>query len=132
LGCGCRGDFGDLVVGHARQASQHVFEVSVGIDAPPAATFDDSVNDGSAFSGIGIAHEEPVLFSKSGWTNSIFQEVVVDSHIEAIIYRTLRKWRSIPLPSILRLLVPIFATTKLNEHHSSPPSHRFPFPPSKS
>ncbi len=56
------GDFRDLMVGHAREASQDIAEVGVGIETPAAATFDDGVNDGAAFAGFGVADEEPVLF----------------------------------------------------------------------
>jgi hypothetical protein len=68
------------MIGHFGQASQHVLKVSVGIDTPAAAAFDDGVNDGSAISGIRIAHEEPVLFSQSRRADGIFHQVVVDLH----------------------------------------------------
>jgi hypothetical protein len=61
FGPGFRGYFGDLVVGHFGQASQDVLEVSAGINGPAPAAFDEGVNDRAAFSGIGLAHEKPVL-----------------------------------------------------------------------
>src|SRR5206468_3198572 len=78
FGPGCGRDPGDLVVGHIGQASQHVFEIGVGINAPATAGFDDGVNNCSALAGIRVAHEEPVLFSKGSRTNGIFHQVVVD------------------------------------------------------
>ncbi len=54
------------MVGHFGQAGQHVFEIAVGINAPTPAAFDHGVKDGSAFSSIGVAHEEPVLFPHCG------------------------------------------------------------------
>jgi hypothetical protein len=55
-------DLRDLFVGHLGQPGEHVFEVGVRIDASAATAFDEGVNNSAALSGIGIAHEEPVLF----------------------------------------------------------------------
>src|ERR1700735_2156301 len=66
------------MVCHFWQAGEHILDVGVGINAATPAAFDDGVNDGSTLTGIGIAHEKPVLFSESGWPNGIFHKVVVD------------------------------------------------------
>ena len=67
----------DLPVGHRGKPGEHVAQVGVGIDAAAAATLDNGVKDGAALAGIGIAEEQPVLFSKSGRPNGVFHEVVV-------------------------------------------------------
>ena len=67
----------DLPVGHRGEPGEHVTQVGVGIDAAAAATLDDGVKDGAALAGIGIAQEQPVLFSKSGRPNGVFHEVIV-------------------------------------------------------
>jgi len=54
-------DFGDLAVGHVRQACEDFPEIRVRIKAASPAAFDDSVNDGAALSGLGIADKQPVL-----------------------------------------------------------------------
>ena len=68
----------DLPVGHRGEPGEHVAQVGVGIDAAAAATLDNGVEDGAALAGIGIAQEQPVLLSKSGRSNRVFHEVVVD------------------------------------------------------
>jgi len=41
-------------------------QVRIGIDSTTAAAFDDGVQDGAAFSGLGFANEQPVfLFMES-------------------------------------------------------------------
>lgn len=68
----------DLPVGHRGEPGEHVVEVGVGIDAAAAATLDDGVEDGAALAGIGIAEEQPVLFSQSGRPNGVLDEIIVD------------------------------------------------------
>ena len=58
-------DSGDLPVGHVRQTSEHIPQVSVRIDPAATAAFDDGVEDGAALAGIGFSEKEPVLFSNS-------------------------------------------------------------------
>ena len=53
--------FRDLAVGHLGQARKYVPQVSKGIPAPPAAAFNDRVNDGAAFTGLGVPDKQPVL-----------------------------------------------------------------------
>ena len=55
-----------------RQASQHVTKVSVRIEAAPPAAFDDGVDDGAAFTGLGIAHKEPVFLANGRGANGVF------------------------------------------------------------
>jgi hypothetical protein len=56
-----RDDFGDLAVGHVRQAGKHLAKISVGIESTAAAAFDDGVDDGAALAGLGVADEKPVF-----------------------------------------------------------------------
>jgi hypothetical protein len=57
-----RGEFGDVLVGVAGQAGQHIMEVGVGVDVLAAAGFYDCVEDGAFLSRPGCPDEEPVLF----------------------------------------------------------------------
>ena len=52
----------DLPVGHRGEPGEHVAQVSLGIDAAAAATFDNGVEDSATLAGIGIAEKEPVFF----------------------------------------------------------------------
>jgi hypothetical protein len=69
-------DLRDLFVGHAGQAREHVTQVSKGINVTAAATLDHGIEDGTAFSGVRIADEEPVLFSEGRGPYSVFYEVM--------------------------------------------------------
>src|ERR1019366_4164480 len=62
------------------QAGEDIFQVCVWVEAATTAAFDDGVNDGAAFSGSGITHEEPVFLADGGGANGIFHQVVVDLH----------------------------------------------------
>jgi hypothetical protein len=57
-----------------------VFEVSAGIKTAPSAAFDDGVNDGATFAGIGMAHEEPVLLTECRGPDGVFNQIIVDLH----------------------------------------------------
>ena len=59
---GCRRDFGDLMVGHFGQASQHVFETGIGINAATPAAFDNGIKDGTPW-------REPAM--ETGWSNGL-------------------------------------------------------------
>ena len=67
----------NLPVGHRGEPGEHVAQVGVGIDAAAAATLDNSVEDGAALAGIGIAEKQPVLFSESGRPNRVFYQIIV-------------------------------------------------------
>ena len=73
-----------MPVGHVRQTSEHIPEVSVRIDPAATAAFDDGVEDGAALAGIGFAEEEPVLFSDGSGPDRVFDQVVVDLAIVRI------------------------------------------------
>ncbi|MEI9999169.1 MAG: hypothetical protein WDO13_08335 [Verrucomicrobiota bacterium] len=55
-----------------------VAQVGEGIDSTTAATFDDGVEDGTAFAGLGFADEQPILFPKGGGGGSRFRPGLVD------------------------------------------------------
>lgn len=56
-----RGERCEIVaVGHARQAGEHVAQVSEWLDAVAQARDDNRVEDGAALSGFGVADEQPV------------------------------------------------------------------------
>jgi hypothetical protein len=67
----------DLPVGHGGKPGEHVAEIGIGIEAASAATLDDGVEDGAAVTGVGIAQEQPVLFSKGSWPNGVFDQVIM-------------------------------------------------------
>ena len=48
----------DLVVFHGGQATQHIGQVFLRIDAAAAATLNDGVDDGAAPAGVGMADEQ--------------------------------------------------------------------------
>ena len=68
----------DLPVGHRGEPGEDVAQVGVGIDAAAAATLDNSVEDGAALAGVGIAEKQPVLFSESGRPDGVFHQVIID------------------------------------------------------
>ena len=53
--------------------------------AAAAAAFDDGVEDGTAFAGLGFAEEQPVFLAQGGGTNGVFDQVVVD--LEATVVK---------------------------------------------
>lgn len=73
-----RGEVFHLPVGGGGQFGQHIAQVSVRIQTTPAAAFDEGVEDGAAFSGLGLAEEQPILFAQGRGPDGIFHEVIVD------------------------------------------------------
>ncbi len=71
-------EVGDLPVGGGGQAREDVTQVSVRIESATAAAFDDGVEDGRAFAGLGFTDEQPVLFAQGGGANGVFHEVLID------------------------------------------------------
>ena len=67
---GLRPGFGrevlDLPVGRRGQPGEHVAQVGERVEAAAAAAFDDGVEDGAAFAGLGFADEEPVFLADGG------------------------------------------------------------------
>src|SRR5262245_44504546 len=53
-------------------------QISVGFDTVVPATFDDRVNDRAALTRIGIPEEQPVLLSKSGRSDRVLNEVIIN------------------------------------------------------
>src|SRR4051794_27997659 len=75
LGPSLRSKVLDLVVGGLGQAGEHVTQVGEGVEAAPAAAFDDGVEDGPALAGLFGADEEPVLLAEGGGADGVFDEV---------------------------------------------------------
>ena len=48
---GLRGDLRDLVVGHVRQAGEHVPQIGIGVLPAAAAALDQRIDDGGALTG---------------------------------------------------------------------------------
>ena len=67
----------DLPVGHRGKPGEDVAQIGVGIDAAAAATLDNSVEDGAALAGVGIAEKQPVLFAESGRPDGVFHQVIM-------------------------------------------------------
>jgi hypothetical protein len=63
FGPGFRRHFRDLPVGHIGQTGEDFTQVSVRIEAAPAATFDDRADNRAALAGLGVADEQPVLLA---------------------------------------------------------------------
>jgi hypothetical protein len=70
-------DVFDLPIGHRGQAREDILKVTEGINAAPPAVFDDGVDDGAAFTGCGLAYEQPVFLAHGGGTYGIFDQIVV-------------------------------------------------------
>ncbi len=70
---------GEIVaIGHFRQASEDVAEVSKRILAVAAARDDERVDDRGALSGVGMTNEEPVLFADGRGANGVLDRVVIE------------------------------------------------------
>lgn len=67
-----------ILVGHARQTRQHIFEILARIDAQATAVLHHGVDDRGFFSRVLRSDEQPVLRSQLGGTDGVFDEVVVD------------------------------------------------------
>ena len=73
-----RGEVCYLPVGRMGQPGEDMAQIGIGIDSTTAAAFDDSVEDGAAFSGFGFTDEQPILFAEGGGANGVFDQVLVD------------------------------------------------------
>lgn len=73
-----RGEVWDLPVGGEGQPGQDMEQIGIRIESATTATFDDGVEDGATFPGLGFADEQPVLFAESGGADGIFDQVLVD------------------------------------------------------
>ena len=81
----------DLPVGRAGQPGEDVAQVGEGIDSATAAAFDDGVQDGAAFSGLGFADEQPVFLAEGRGANGILHQILVD--LDAPIFEVNAKER---------------------------------------
>ena len=73
-----RRDVWDLVVGHVRQAREHIADVLVRIDAAVATARDDRVDHSTPPAHILRADEQPVLLAHRRWANGVLTQVIVD------------------------------------------------------
>ncbi len=87
-----RRERGQVVAGcHLRQAGEHVAQVGEWILPVPLARDDDRVDDGGALAGVGMADEEPVLFSNRRRADGIFNQVVVQPRLTMLQMRGERR-----------------------------------------
>src|ERR1017187_132968 len=74
-GFGCKVFY--LPVGGRGEPGEDVTQVRIGIDSTTAAAFNDGVEDGAAFSGLGFADEEPILFAERRGPDGIFHKILI-------------------------------------------------------
>ena len=67
------------MIGHRGEAPEHIVEVGQRFDLMATAAFQDGVNHGGAWSGVGVANEQPVLGAEFGRADGLFGQVVVDA-----------------------------------------------------
>ena len=66
-----------VLVGHRREAIEHIGQIGFhGVTASSGA-FDESVNDGGSLAGGFAASKEPVLFANGGGPDAVLDPVVV-------------------------------------------------------
>ena len=58
---GFGGEVWDLPVGREGQPGQDVAQIGIRIESTTAARFNDGIEDGAAFPGLGFADEQPVF-----------------------------------------------------------------------
>ena len=63
-------------------------QVSIRIETAASAAFDDGVEDGAAFSGLGFADEQPISFSEGSRPDRIFHIIVIDLDASVIEVNT--------------------------------------------
>ena len=63
---------------------EHAFEVLFGADAVSLTTDYDRVDDRAAFARFWMADEQPVLLAQCGWTDRVFDQVVVDLKVASL------------------------------------------------
>ena len=65
------------MVGHLRQAREDIAQVLERIFPVALTRDDDGVDDGRALAGVGVPHEEPVLFSDARGSDGVLDQVGV-------------------------------------------------------
>jgi hypothetical protein len=68
-----------------------VAQVSIRIESTASAAFNDGIQDGATFAGLGFADEQPVLFAEGGWPDGIFHKILID--LDAPIFEVNAKER---------------------------------------
>ena len=72
------GQAGCITGFHGGKPGEHVFKVFLGIDAEATAVFYNGIKDGALLSRCFVADEQPVLGSKLGRANGVFDQVVAN------------------------------------------------------
>jgi hypothetical protein len=65
------------VIFHGGQATQHIGQVFLRINATAAATLNDGVDDRAAPASVGVADEQPALSTDHRWPHIIFHVVII-------------------------------------------------------
>ena len=86
----------------SRKAFNDVGEVGLRVDALSLGADEQCVEDGTAFSGFGVADEEVVFLADGTGTDGVLDEVVVDLDF-AMLQVDLHAW---PLPSGIAQCLP--------------------------
>ncbi|MDF1813851.1 MAG: hypothetical protein P1V20_16740 [Verrucomicrobiales bacterium] len=63
---------------HPGQAIQNASEILIRLDPEAAATADNGVDDGTLPASGVSTDKQPVLYPELGWTDLIFDQVIVD------------------------------------------------------
>jgi len=79
------------LIGHPRQAGEHVAQVGERVFAVPLARDNDRENDRRALAGVGVPDKQPVLFFDDGGPYGIFDQVVVQPCFAVIDVRGQRR-----------------------------------------
>ena len=68
-----------VLIGHSRQAGEHVAQVGERVLAMATARLDERVNDRRALAGIGVTDKKPVFRAELGRADGVFHEVGVQA-----------------------------------------------------
>ena len=70
-----------ILVCHARQPGEQVFQESQGILAMTLTGHDQGVEDRGALAGVGVTDKQPVLLSDARGTDCVLDEVIVEPRL---------------------------------------------------
>ena len=77
-------EFVDLLGGVAHDATQHVFEVFLRINAQIPTGLNQGKDGGAGLAAVLAAHEEPVLAANGEWTDSALSHVVIQTGVGVV------------------------------------------------